>query len=129
MTINKELISISELAKILDLVDSRNKKPLTHTLRFWESKFKQIKPTILKGGRRYYSKKDVEVVKMIFYLLKDQKLTIEGAVKVMNNKINQLDDSTSSSIKSNYHKKKIITKSGNILSKLSKIIKLNKLIK
>ena len=63
---------------------------------------------------------------MIFYLLKDQKLTIEGAVKVMNNKINQLDDSISSSIKSNYHKKKIITKSENILSKLSKLSKLIK---
>ena len=43
-----KIISISELAKIIKLID-KNGKPQTHTLRYWETQFKQIKPTLLDG--------------------------------------------------------------------------------
>ena len=64
-----KLMNISELAKQLGLKNNKSSKLSTHTLRFWESKFKQIKPTFL-SGRRYYSKKDVEIISLIKFLLK-----------------------------------------------------------
>ena len=122
MANNKDrLINISDLAKIIGLVDPKSGKPLTHTLRFWESKFTQIKPTILSGNRRYYSEKDINTVKMINYLLKDRGLTIRGAISVMKDKGNKLDDTISSSIKTEYYKNKIKLKSKIILSKIKKL--------
>ena len=122
MANNKDrLINISDLAKLIGLVDPKSGKPLTHTLRFWESKFTQIKPTILSGNRRYYSEKDINTVKMINYLLKDRGLTIRGAISVMKDKGNKLDDTISSSIKTEYYKNKIKLKSKIILSKIKKL--------
>ena len=122
MANNKDrLINISDLAKIIGLVDPKSGKPLTHTLRFWESKFTQIKPTILSGNRRYYSEKDINTVKMINYLLKDRGLTIRGAISVMKDKGNKLDDTITSSIKTEYYKNKIKLKSKKILSKIKKL--------
>ena len=46
----------------LNLINKKNGKPSTHTIRFWESQFNQLKPTILRGNRRYYSNKDVEKI-------------------------------------------------------------------
>ena len=51
-----KLINISQLANLLNLVNSKTKKPSNYILRYWEKEFKQIKPIILKN-RRYYSKK------------------------------------------------------------------------
>ena len=122
MSSNKnKLMSITNLATEIGLINKKTNKPATHTLRFWETKFKQIKPTILSGNRRYYSYKDVEIIKMVNYLLKDQRLTIKGAIKVMNNKRIELDGSRSSSIKAQYYKNKIVLKSKNILRKLKKL--------
>ena len=122
MANNKDrLINISDLAKIIGLVDPKSGKPLTHTLRFWESKFTQIKPTILSGNRRYYSEKDINTVKMINYLLKDRGLTIRGAISAMKDKGNKLDDTISSSIKTEYYKNKIKLKFKKILSKIKKL--------
>ena len=122
MSSNKnKLISITNLAIEIGLINKKTNKPATHTLRFWETKFKQIKPTILSGNRRYYSYKDVEIIKLVNYLLKDQRLTIKGAIKVMNNKRIELDGSRSSSIKAQYYKNKIVLKSKNILRKLKKL--------
>ena len=116
-----KLLSISELALKIGLLDSKSKKPSTHTLRFWETKFKQLKPTILSGNRRYYSAKNVEVLKLIFFLLKDQGLTINGAIKLMNGRVKELDDTKSSSIKAEYYKKKIHSRSKKILDKIKKL--------
>ena len=58
---------------------------------------------------------------MIVFLLKDQGLTINGAMKIMNGKPKELDDLKSFSIKDNYYKKKIIKKSKKILDKINKI--------
>ena len=51
----------------------------THVLRFWETKFDQIKPMKAGGGRRYYRPDDVEVLKLIKNLLYNNRYTIEGA--------------------------------------------------
>ncbi len=120
---DKKLINISEVAKQIGLVDIKNGKLLTHTLRFWETKFHQIKPTIMSGNRRYYSQKDVNTIKLIKFLLKDQGLTIDGAKKIMSKKVNTLDDYKTSSIKAEYLKNIIKIKSKILLDKIKKIKK------
>ena len=47
--------------------------------------FKQIRPLVRAGKRRYYSKKDFKVIKLIKFLLKDKGLTINGVKKILNN--------------------------------------------
>ena len=90
----------------------------SHVLRFWESKFSKIRPTILNGKRRFYSNKDTELFFLIKFLLKDQKLTIDGAKNIINKNIYNLDDFKSSSIKALYFKSKIETKTKNLLKKI-----------
>ena len=116
-----KLMNISELAFKIGLVNPRTKKPSTHTLRFWETKFKQLKPIILSGNRRYYSDKNIEILKMIIFLLKERGLTINGAIKSMNENVKELDDTKRTSIKAEYYKKKIKIKSKIILDKIKKI--------
>tara|TARA_B100000767_G_scaffold262688_1_gene275631 strand:+ start:2658 stop:3029 length:372 start_codon:yes stop_codon:yes gene_type:complete len=115
-----KLLSISDVALQLNLINKKNKKLATHTLRFWEKTFKQLKPTTL-AGRRYYSVKDVEVIKMIIFLLREQCLTINGAKKIMNANLKQLDDTKSSSIKTEYYKEKIKKKTKDILYRIKKL--------
>ena len=69
--------SIGEVAKILNLVDKKTGKILTHTIRFWEKEFKQINPHIFAGNRRYYDDKSIEMLKHIQFLLKDKGMTIK----------------------------------------------------
>ena len=57
----------------------------THTIRFWEKEFKQIRPKILAGKRRYYDETAIEILKKIKYLLKEQGMTINGVKKLLNN--------------------------------------------
>ena len=102
-----QLLNISQVAKMLGLINKKNKKPLTHTLRFWETKFKLLKPTILAGNRRYYSSKNIKILKKIIFLLKEQGLTINGAIKLMNDPVNKLDETKASSINAEYYKKNI----------------------
>ena len=112
--------SIGEVAKILDLVNKKKGTLNPHPLRFWEKEFKQIKPKILNGNRRYYNKVSIEVLKKIKYLLKDQGMTINGAKKVLNSERSlKLDVLQNNSINAN----------NNIKYKLSKISKLIKQIK
>ncbi|MDB9795986.1 MerR family transcriptional regulator [Pelagibacteraceae bacterium] len=118
---NIKLLGISELALKIGLVSKKNQKPLTHTLRFWETKFKQLRPTILAGGRRYYSEKNIKVVEMIFFLLKKEGMTINGAKKAMNENLKHLDETKTSSIKAKYLKKLIKNKSKNILNRIKKL--------
>jgi len=117
-----KLINISELARELKLKNRKNSKFSTHTLRFWENKFKQIKPTML-SGRRYYSRKDVEIISLIKFLLKEKGLTIEGVRKILNKNINTLDDSKALSITSDYFKAKIKIKSKVLLNKIKNLRK------
>ena len=62
-----------------------------HTLRFWEKEFKQIKPTLLSGKRRYYTEKDIDILKIIYELLKKQGYTIAGVKKLLNKSSLKLD--------------------------------------
>ena len=55
----------------------------THTIRYWETQFKQIKPNIRAGGRRYYSSEIFKIIKSIKFLLKERRLTINGAKKIL----------------------------------------------
>ena len=66
-----KFFSISEVSKILGLVHPVNKKPLNHVLRYWEKEFKIIKPKKI-NKRRYYSVKQLEIIKMIKYFLKNK---------------------------------------------------------
>jgi len=116
-----KLLLISEVAKLLNLTNPKSNKISTHTLRFWETKFKQLKPIVLKGGRRYYSEKNIEIVKIIIFLLKEQGLTINGAIKAMNNKSKELDATKTLSIKGNYYIKLIKFRSKKILEKIKKL--------
>ena len=70
-----KLINISEVSKIVNLIDPITKKPLNHILRYWEKEFKQIKPKII-NKRRYYTEEQVEIIKMIKFLLKNKGMTI-----------------------------------------------------
>ena len=82
----KKYKTISEVAKELHLVDKKTGKLQTHTIRYWEKQFKQIKPIVRAGNRRYYSKKDLNIIKLIQFLLKDRGFTISGAKKILDNK-------------------------------------------
>ena len=116
-----QLLNISQVAIMLGLKNKKNQKPATHTLRFWEKKFKQLKPIILSGNRRYYSSKNIEILKMIIFLLKERGLTINGAIKSMNVNVKELDGTKRTSIKAEYYKKIIKVKSKKILDKIKKI--------
>ena len=121
----EKLINISELAIELDLVNPKNKKPLNYVLRYWEKQFSQIKPKII-NKRRYYSKEQVEIFKLIKYFLKNQGLTINGVKNILNSKINKLDDYNHNSLKASYLNNKIKTKSEKILSRLNRLKKYGK---
>ena len=100
---NKAYKSIGEVAKILNLVNEEKGTLNTHTIRFWEKEFKQIKPNILNGNRRYYNNDTIEVLKKVKYLLKDQGMTINGAKKVLNSdKSLKLDELPNNSINADY---------------------------
>lgn len=71
-----------------------------HVLRFWETKFKQIKPMKRGGGRRYYRPEDVAVLEKIHELLYAQKYTIKGAQNVLKgNTRNQIAETANTNVK------------------------------
>ena len=113
--------TIGEVAKILTL-NSKGGKPIpTHTIRFWEKEFKQIKPKILNGKRRYYDNKNIELLKKVHFLLKEQGMTIKGVKKILNNEPLKLDEISNQSIKAENLRNKLL--------KISKILKKIKTIK
>ena len=113
--------SISEVAKILNLVNSKTGDLTTHTLRFWEKEFKQVKPKIFAGKRRYYDQKSILLLQKIHFLLKDHGMTINGVKKLLNsNKSLKLDEIQNNSISDDNLK---------IKSKLKKILNLAKELK
>ena len=117
---NKKYKTIGEVAKILNLVDKKTGKPSTYTIRFWEKNFKQLKPMIFSGKRRYYDYKTIEVLKKIYFLLKIQGMTIKGAKKLLDQDNSNLDEINNKTIN-----KKIIETKLNKISTLLKSIKKN----
>ena len=120
-----KLINISNLSKELELVDLKSKKPQNYIIRYWEKNFKQIKPKII-NKRRYYTNEQVELMKLIKFLLKSKGLTISGVKKVLDSSINKLDDYNSHSLKTEYYKKFFKQKTNEILKKIKKIKKYGK---
>ena len=113
--------TISEVVKIIGLKSKKGQSIPTHTIRFWEKKFKQIKPKILTGNRRYYDEKNIVLLKKIHFLLKEQGMTIKGVRKILNNKEPlKLDETSNNSIKTNNLKNKLV-KISNIVKSLKKI--------
>ncbi len=117
-----KFFSITEVSKILGLVHPVNKKPLNHVLRYWEKEFKIIKPKKI-NKRRYYSTEQLEIIKMIKFFLKNKGMTISGVKNLINLDINKLDYSNNHSLKADYIKKNLKSKSKLILEKINKIKK------
>ena len=113
--------TIGEVTKELGLIDKKTGHLQTHTLRYWETQFKQIRPLIRAGKRRYYSKQNFQIIKLIKFLLKEKGLTINGVKKILNNpEIHSLDDNMNLGIyKTDLKNTKIIKDK---IKKISKII-------
>ena len=113
--------TISEVVKILGLKSKRGQSLPTHTIRYWEKEFKQIKPKIFNSNRRYYDKKNIELLKKVHFLLKDQGMTINGVKKILNNKESlKLDEISNQTIKANNLKNKLV-KISNIVKNLKRL--------
>ena len=110
---SKAYKTIGEVAEILEL-DFIGKKKNTHTIRYWESEFKQIKPIII-NKRRHYDDKNIDLLKKIKFLLKDKGMTISGAKKQLNEDFFDIDANENKTI--------------NALNLKFKLNKINKLIK
>ena len=114
--------SIGEVVKILELKSKKSQSIPTHTIRYWEKEFKQIKPMILNGNRRYYDEENIKLLKKVHFLLKEQGMTINGVRKILNNKESlELDEMSNHSLKANNLKNKLVK-----ISKLIKDLKYNK---
>ena len=81
MVINKSKAAFRTIAEVADKLGVG-----THVLRFWETKFTQIKPMKMHGGRRYYRPDDVKILECIKHLLHDERYTIEGVQKLFKEK-------------------------------------------
>ena len=113
--------TIGEVVEILNLKNKTSNKTPTHTIRYWEKEFKQIKPKILSGNRRYYDKSNVNLLKKIKFLLKDQGMTINGVKKLLNSsEPNNLDEISNKSISADNLRNKI-TNISKIISDLKKL--------
>ena len=112
--------TISEVVKILKLKSNKEGKLPTHTIRFWEKQFKQIKPRIFNSNRRYYDENSINILKKIKFLLKDQGMTINGVKKLLNSSASiKLDETANNSIRTDNLKNKLI-KISNIVKNLKK---------
>jgi DNA-binding transcriptional MerR regulator len=116
----KKLFNITEVSNILKLTHPKNNRPLNHILRYWEKEFKQIKPKVI-NNRRYYSNEQIEIIKMIKFLLKNKGFTIAGVKHLLNTKINKLDDANIHSLKTEYLKDRLKLKSKLLFNKIKKI--------
>ena len=101
--------TIGEVAKILNLKPNKNGVLPTHTIRFWESQFKQIKPKILNSKRRYYDENCINLLKKVKFLLKEQGMTINGVKKILNGGESlELDEIANNSIKADNLRNKLV---------------------
>ena len=113
---DKAYKTICQVAKILQLKTKKKGVLPTHTIRFWETQFKQIKPKILNTNRRYYDERTINLLKKVKFLLKDKGMTINGVKKVLKGEESlELDEMANNSIKADNLRNK--------LNKISSIIK------
>ena len=76
--LKKLYYSISEVSKLTDLEQ--------YILRYWETEFEELKPSKNRAGNRIYTNKDIKLLLQIKRLLRDEKYTIEGAKKIIEEK-------------------------------------------
>ena len=81
---DKKYLSISEVSALCNIK--------SHTLRFWEKEFEQLRPVTRKGSRRYYQSKDIELIKQIQSLLYEEGMTITGAKKSLQSSKKQFSE-------------------------------------
>ena len=123
---NKEAYkTIGEVARELNLIDNKTGNLQTHTIRYWETQFKQIKPIIRAGKRRYYSPKDLKIIRQIKFMLKEKGLTIKGVQKILENtKSDSLDLNVDLSVyKPSLKTTKVIKEKSKNISKIISEIK------
>ena len=114
--------TIGKVTKELGLINLKTGRLQTHTIRYWETQFKQIKPVIRAGRRRYYSTKVFKIIKYVKFLLKEKGLTINGAKKILNmTNTDSLDDLMNISINTPDLDRTRVIK--NKVKNISKIIK------
>ena len=115
--------SIGEVAKILNLVNKKNGKLNTHTIRFWEKEFKVIRPKFFSGSRRYYDNKSIYILKKIKDLLKEDGMTIKGAKKYLAKSNSfKLDVTNLNTIKASKNNiKNKVEKISNIIKQIKKL--------
>ncbi|HNV51546.1 MAG TPA: MerR family transcriptional regulator [Tenuifilaceae bacterium] len=82
--VEKLYYSIGEVADML--------KVNTSLIRFWEKNFDIIKPHKNKKGNRYFTKEDIENLKLIYHLVKEQRMTLEGAQKKLSENKQSVSD-------------------------------------
>lgn len=81
LSIKKLYYSISEVSKLADLEQ--------YILRYWETEFEELKPSKNRAGNRIYTNKDIQTILKIKKLLRDEKYTIEGAKKIIKDKLDE----------------------------------------
>ena len=115
--------TIGEVAKDLNLVNHKSGKLNTHTIRYWEKEFKQVKPKIFAGNRRYYDEDTIKTLKKIKYLLKEKGFTINGVKKFLLNESSfNLDEINNKTIKgTNKNLKLKVEKISNLIKELKKL--------
>tara|TARA_A100001015_G_scaffold312213_2_gene416932 strand:+ start:946 stop:1326 length:381 start_codon:yes stop_codon:yes gene_type:complete len=116
----KKFLNISQVSEVLNLVHPITKKPLNHIIRYWEKEFRVIRAKKI-NNRKYYSQKQVEIIKMIKFLLRNKGLTIAKTKSLINFNVNKLDDYDKGSLKAEYYRNLFNLKSKNILEKINKI--------
>jgi len=108
--------TIGEVAEYVGLINRKTGNLSTHTIRFWEKQFKQIKPKIFAGKRRYYDTNTVKIIKKIKYLLKEKGMTIKGVKSILNNPVSlNLDEISKNNINTSSINK------ANLINKIKKI--------
>ncbi len=85
-SLEKTYFSIKEVA-----IEIGESEP---TIRYWEKEFHELKPRKTPGGTRFFTKENIELLKRIKFLLREQKLTIAGAKKRLKNKYADDTDKT-----------------------------------
>ena len=112
---SKKYKTIGEVAKLLNLINKKTGKLSTHTIRFWEKEFSEVKPYIFSGKRRYFDTSSIDILKKIQFLLKYKGMTIKGVKKYLRDGNSELDVKDNKTINKKNIKKKI--------SKIANIIK------
>ena len=112
-----KFVKISEVSKILNLIDTRTNRPLNYILRYWETQFADIKPKRI-NNQRYYSLKQVEKLKTIQYLLKKEGMTILGVKNILKSRSKVLDVNNDDSLRNNVLNKNLKSKTIKLLQKI-----------